>query len=158
MTRSKFMIWNSTLCRKNMERFLKEKEVKPNELSPLTLAFIGDTVFDLLVREELICDANRPANDLHHLAVGRVKASAQAKGVEKILPMLSEEELSAFKRGRNAKSGHQPKNVSRADYHTATGLEALFGYLYLSQRMDRIVELYKTIFPEEADSCETKCQ
>lgn len=83
-----------------MERFLKDKEVKPNELSPLTLAFIGDTVFDLLVREELICDANRPANDLHHLAVERVRATAQAQGVEKSClffprrkpPFLSEEE------------------------------------------------------------------
>lgn len=129
-----------------MERFLKDKEVRANELSPLTLAFIGDTVFDLLVREELICDANRPANDLHQLAVGRVKASAQAKSLEKIMPILTEEEISVFKRGRNAKAGHQPKNVSRADYHTATGFEALFGYLYLTNRTDRIVELYKMMF------------
>lgn len=129
-----------------MERFLKDREVKPNELSPLTLAFIGDTVFDLLVREELICDANRPANDLHHLAVERVRASAQANGVENILPILTEEETAVFKRGRNAKSGHQPKNVSRSDYHMATALEALFGYLYLQNKMDRIVELYKLIY------------
>lgn len=129
-----------------MERFLKEKEVKPNELSPLTLAFIGDTVFDLLVREDLICDANRPANDLHQLAVGRVKATAQAQGIEKLFPVLTEEEIAVFKRGRNAKSGHQPKNVSRADYHAATGLESLFGYLYLMNRTDRVIELYKIIF------------
>lgn len=134
------------MYRDNMERFLKEKNVKPNELSPLTLAFIGDTVFDLLVREDLICDANRPANDLHHLAVSRVKATAQAQQLEKILPILTDEETAVFKRGRNAKSGHQPKNVSRADYHAATGLESLFGYLYLSNRTDRIVELYKIIF------------
>lgn len=134
------------MYRDNMERFLKEKNVKPNELSPLTLAFIGDTVFDLLVREDLICDANRPANDLHHLAVSRVKATAQAQQLEKILPILTDEETTVFKRGRNAKSGHQPKNVSRADYHAATGFESLFGYLYLSNRTDRIVELYKIIF------------
>lgn len=129
-----------------MERFLIEKDVKPNELSPLTLAFIGDTVFDLLVREELICDANRPANDLHHLAVERVRATAQSKGVDKILPVLTEEETAVFKRGRNAKSGHQPKNVSRFDYHMATAMETLFGYLYLCNRMDRIIELYKLIY------------
>jgi ribonuclease-3 family protein len=129
-----------------MERFLKDREVKPNELSPLTLAFIGDTVIDLLVREELICDANRPANDLHHLAVEKVKASAQAEGVEKIIPILTEEETAVFKRGRNAKSGHRPKNAKSSDYHMATAMESLFGYLYLLNRMDRIVELYKMIY------------
>jgi ribonuclease-3 family protein len=85
-----------------MERLLKEKDIRPNELSPLTLAFIGDTVFDLLVREDLICQANRPANDLHNLAVQKVKASAQAHSVDKLMPILSEDEISVFKRGRNA--------------------------------------------------------
>ena len=100
----------------------------------------------VLVREELICDANRPANDLHHLAVERVRATAQAQGVEKIMPVLSEEETAVFKRGRNAKSGHQPKNVSRSDYHMATAMETLFGYLYLMNRTDRILELYRLIY------------
>lgn len=128
-----------------MERLLKEKDVKPNELSPLTLAFIGDTVFDLLVRENLICEANRPANDLHNLAVQKVKASAQAEFVEKILPHLTEAELAVYKRGRNAKSGHLPKNASQSDYHMATGFEALIGYLYLSDEIERIKELFNII-------------
>lgn len=128
-----------------MERFLKEKDIKPKELSPLTLAFIGDTVFDLLVREELICQANRSANDLHLLAVKKVKASAQAESVEKLMPILTDEEIAVYKRGRNAKSGHLPKNASQADYHMATGLETLFGYLYLSNRLDRVTELYNII-------------
>ncbi len=128
-----------------MERLLKEKDVKPNELSPLTLAFIGDTVFDLLVRENLICEANRPANDLHNLAVQKVKASAQAEFVEKILPHLTEAELAVYKRGRNAKSGHLPKNASQSDYHMATGFEALIGYLYLSDEIERIKELFHII-------------
>ncbi len=128
-----------------MERLLKEKDVKPNELSPLTLAFIGDTVFDLLVREDLICKANRPANDLHNLAVQKVKASAQAEFVEKILPHLTEAELAVYKRGRNAKSGHLPKNASQSDYHMATGFEALIGYLYLSDEIERIKELFNII-------------
>ncbi|MEE0981882.1 MAG: ribonuclease III domain-containing protein [Acutalibacteraceae bacterium] len=128
-----------------MERLLKEKDVKPNELSPLTLAFIGDTVFDLLVREDLICKANRPANDLHNLAVQKVKASAQAEFVEKILPHLTEAELAVYKRGRNAKSGHLPKNASQSDYHMATGFEALIGYLYLSDKIERIKELFNII-------------
>ncbi|MEE1065991.1 MAG: ribonuclease III domain-containing protein [Acutalibacteraceae bacterium] len=128
-----------------MERLLKEKDIKPNELSPLTLAFIGDTVFDLLVRESLICQANRPANDLHNLAVQKVKASAQAGFVEKLLPHLTEKEVSVYKRGRNAKSGHLPKNASQSDYHMATGFESLIGYLYLSDEIERIKELFYII-------------
>ena len=128
-----------------MERLLKEKDIRPNELSPLTLAFIGDTVFDLLVREKLICEANRPANDLHNLAVQKVKASAQAGFVEKILPHLNEKEVAVYKRGRNAKSGHLPKNASQSDYHMATGFEALIGYLYLSNEIERIKELFHII-------------
>lgn len=128
-----------------MERLLKEKDIKPNELSPLTLAFIGDTVFDLLVRESLICQANRPANDLHNLAVQKVKASAQAGFVEKLLPHLTEKEVSVYKRGRNAKSGHLPKNASQSDYHMATGFESLIGYLYFSDEIERIKELFYII-------------
>ena len=128
-----------------MERLLKHKDVKPNELSPLTLAFIGDTVFDLLVREDLICTANRSANDLHNLAVRKVKASAQAEFIEKLLPELTEKEVAVFKRGRNAKVGHLPKNASQSDYHAATGFEALIGYLYLSDEIARITELFKII-------------
>lgn len=128
-----------------MERFLSKNEVDADLLSPLTLAFIGDTVYDLLVREEIICDANRPANDLHTLAVKKVKASAQAKAITNILPLLTEKEQAVYKRGRNAKSGHIAKNASTGDYHKATGLEAVFGYLYLSNQLDRIIELYGLI-------------
>ncbi len=128
-----------------MNRFLEEKNVNINQLSPLTLAFIGDTVFDLLVREDIICDANRPANDLHNLAVKKVKASAQAQFAEKLMPVLTEKETAVFKRGRNAKSGHLPKNASQSDYHMATGFEALFGYLYLNGELDRVKELYALI-------------
>lgn len=131
-----------------MDRLLNKKEVNPDGLSPLTLAFIGDTVFDLLVREDIICYANRPANDLHNLAVRKVKASAQAEFVQKLMPFLSEAELAVFKRGRNAKSGHLPKNASQSDYHMATGFEALFGYLYMSGKLERIKELYSLICEE----------
>ena len=135
-----------------MERFLKDKEVKPNELSPLTLAFIGDTVFDLLVREELICDANRPANDLHHLAVERVRATAQAQGVEKIMPVLSEEETAVFKRGRNAKSNTVPKNANMTEYRRATGFEALIGFLYLSGETERLDTLMNIAYENALDN------
>ncbi len=128
-----------------MERFLSEIPVDTKQLSPLTLAFIGDTVFDLLVREQLICRANRPANDLHLLAVKNVKASAQAGFAETLMPHFTDEETAVFKRGRNAKSGHTAKNATSKDYHMATGLEAVFGWLYLNGEMQRIKQLYNLI-------------
>lgn len=128
-----------------MERFLSELPVDTKQLSPLTLAFIGDTVFDLLVREKIICDANRTANDLHSLAVKKVKASAQALFAETVLPHLTDEEISVFKRGRNAKAAHTAKNATVKDYHMATGLEAVFGWLYLRGEMQRIKYLYNII-------------
>lgn len=132
-----------------MERFLSEKNVDPKQLSPLTLAFIGDTVYDLLVREEIICDANRSANDLHALAVKQVKASAQAHAVDEIIGQFTEEELTIYKRGRNAKTAHIAKNASTCDYHKATGLEAVIGYLYLSGNLQRIKEIYCLIRGDE---------
>ena len=111
----------------------------------MNLAFVGDTVFDLLVRSELVCEANRPVNMLHKTASTKVCASAQAKAISSIMPMLSEDELAVFKRGRNARTGGIPKNQSSADYHYATGLECLFGWLYLKGRIERINELYSAI-------------
>lgn len=127
-----------------MERFFNG-ECDPKLLSPLTLAFIGDTVYDLFVREELVCQANRPVGKLHNAAVRLVNAQSQARAAEIIAPLLSEEELSVFKRGRNAKPHHLPKNASESDYHHATGLEALFGYLYLQGNIERLRELFDYI-------------
>lgn len=134
-----------------MERFLPELNVDVNALSPLTLAFIGDTVYDLLVRESIVCDANRPVNDLHSQAVKSVKASAQSLAVKQIMPLLNEDELAAFKRGRNAKTAHTAKNSTVADYHAATGLETLFGYLYLSGNIGRVRELFNIIWGFKLD-------
>lgn len=124
---------------------LIDKSVKTSSLSPLTLAFIGDTVFDLLVRSELVCEANRPVNALHKSASKKVCAAAQAEGIKRILPLLTEEEEAVFKRGRNSHTGGIPKNASSADYHYATGLESLFGWLYLNGQSERIMELYREI-------------
>lgn len=128
---------------------LLDKNADVASLSPLNLAFVGDTVFDLLVRSELVCQANRPVNALHKTASAKVCASAQAKAVNSIMPMLSEDELAVFKRGRNAHTGGIPKNQSSADYHYATGLECLFGWLYLKGRTERINELYAAIVSPE---------
>ena len=118
-------------------------DCEPKQLSPLTLAFIGDGVFDLFVREEIVCAANRPVKELNKLKVERVRCEAQARLFEKLEPHLTEEELEIFRRGRNAHTSHTPKNASSYDYHTATGLEALFGFLYLSDRTERIRDLIK---------------
>ncbi len=123
-------------------------ECNPKMLSPLNLAFIGDTVFDLFVRESLVCEANRPVNKLHKEATKLVKAQAQAEAAQKILPMLTEDEMSVFKRGRNAHTNHKAKNASEGDYHYATAMEALFGYLYLSGEVDRLRELFEAITAE----------
>ena len=124
---------------------LLEKSTNVSSLSPLTLAFVGDTVFDLLVRSELVCEANRPVYALHKAASGKVCAHAQAEAIIKIMPLLTEDEEAVFKRGRNARTGGIPKNQSSADYHYATGLECLFGWLYLKGETDRIKELYNAI-------------
>lgn len=122
-----------------------DKEINPKQLSPLNLAFVGDCVYEMLVRETLVCNANRPVNDLHHESVKYVSAKAQTEAFNKIKDCLTEEETTQFKRGRNAKVGHSPKSATDAEYHTATGVEALFGYLYLSDNLDRIKELFKMI-------------
>lgn len=123
----------------------RNETADPNLLSPLTLAFIGDTVFDLLVREQIVNRANRPVGKLHTLCAKRVCAGAQARAAEHIMPLLGEEEIAVFKRGRNANSGHKPKSASEAEYHAATGLEALFGWLYLKGEAERVLELFDKI-------------
>lgn len=118
---------------------------KPKQLSPTTLAFLGDGVFGLLVREKL-CECDRPSGELHSRSVKLVNATAQAKAFRLIEPMLTEEELSVFKRGRNAHTSTTPKHSTNGEYHAATGLEALFGYIYLSGNDARLRELFTVIW------------
>lgn len=118
----------------------------PQSFSPLALAFVGDAVYGLMVRERLLLEANRPVRQLHTLSVEMVNACAQAKAFRRILPQLTEAELDVFRRGRNAHPGHTPKNQSEGDYHCATGLEALFGWLYLSGEQERLQELFDRIW------------
>lgn len=124
---------------------LYNKDIKVDTLSPLTLAFTGDAVFSLFVREMLVCDANRPVGKLHKLSVNWVKAEAQSKGMRAILPLLTEKETEVFKRGRNAHTSHTPKNQSGCDYHYATGFEALVGYLYLKNETVRLNQLLNEV-------------
>ncbi len=111
--------------------------------SPLTLAFIGDCVFDLIIRTVVVERGNRAANGLHKAKSAVVKAQTQAEMVELLLPELTPEEESVYRRGRNAKSYTTAKNASVGDYRKATGFEALIGYLYLQDDMDRVLYLVK---------------
>ncbi len=115
-----------------------------NMLNPATLAFVGDAVYGLFVRTEL-ARVSRPSGELHRLSVKLVNAVSQAKAFEIISPLLTEKELAVFKRGRNLHTSTTPKSATNAQYHTATGLEALFGYLYLSGEVDRCAELFGII-------------
>ena len=139
-----------------------EKDV--NAYSPLALAYIGDDVYDVIIRTVVVEKANRPAHELHKETVKYVKASAQAKIIDKLLGeesahkadtgaddkdeakekcFLTQEEIDIYKRGRNAKSYTMAKNASMTDYRKATGFEAMIGYLYLSGRQSRVLEIVK---------------
>jgi ribonuclease-3 family protein len=122
-----------------------QQPCNPNTLSPMALAFVGDAVYGLLVRRFLVTQANRPAGELHRRSVEMVNANAQSAASDKIMAMLSEKELAVFRRGRNVHTAHTPKNSTERDYHAATGLEALFGYLYLMGEIDRMNELFDVI-------------
>ena len=116
-----------------------------NKLSMLALAHVGDGVYELLFRTKLCLEGHSNVNNLHKLTVANVNAVAQAKAVEKIISFLDEDELAVYKRGRNTKVNSVPHNANLGQYHAATGLEALFGWLYLLGRKERITELFNLI-------------
>ena len=111
--------------------------------SPLALAYIGDAVYELIIRTVVVEQANRPANELHRITVRYVSAEAQSRIVETLMESFTEEELSVYRRGRNSKPHTMSKNASPADYLKATGFEAVLGYLYLQDKMERVLELVK---------------
>ena len=131
-----------------LDTFTKEfnlgEKVPPSQYSPLTLAYIGDVVYELFVRTYLLRDANFPVNKLHKTAIGVVNAKAQSDLFQKVKESLTEEELAVYKRGRNTNS-HPPKNADMVDYKSATGIEALIGYLYLKGESERILEILKNL-------------
>lgn len=117
-------------------------------MSMLALAHVGDGVFELLTRTRLCLEGHSAVHQLHALTVAHVKAAAQARAMERILPLLSEEEAALYRRGRNAHVHGVPHNASVSDYHAATGLEALFGWLWLQGRRERIEELFSAAWEE----------
>ena len=126
---------------------LKDRDLRT--YSPLTLAYMGDGVYELVIRTVLVKKGNCPVNQLHKKASSLVKAGTQSKMMEALEPILTEEELAVYKRGRNAHSPTMAKHATMADYRRATGFEALMGYLYLKEDYSRIVELVRKGIPEE---------
>lgn len=126
-----------------IHRQFGESKLKPNQYSALALAYIGDSVYDLLIRTLVLDLGNGKVKEFHRTTSGIVKAESQARLVESILKDLTEEEDAIFRHGRNAKSGTSAKNASIVDYRIATGFEALLGYLYLSHKTERALELVK---------------
>ena len=140
-----------------MEKSIKAEDIRalfalePEDIrsySPLTLAYVGDAVYELVIRTMIISKGNAPVNKLHKRSAALVKAPAQAQMMKVIEPLLSEEELHIYKRGRNAKSYTSAKNASVIDYRIATGFEALRGWFYLQERQERMLELIKICLNE----------
>ena len=123
----------------------KLTEREANSYSPLTLAFLGDSVYDTLVREYLLRQANMPVAKLHSAKIKLVCAEFQSKAYDLVAESLSDHELAVLKRGRNATGNTVPKHADAAEYRRATALECLFGYLYLTGGNERIRELFELI-------------
>lgn len=123
-----------------------EKIENPNLYSPLTLAFVGDGVYELYVRTRLMKFGSLNANKLHKLAINYVKAKSQAESVKAIFDFLTDDEIAVYKRGRNAKSATVPKNADMTDYRMATGFETLLGYLYLKEEHERLYEIMRLAY------------
>ncbi len=119
-----------------------------NRISVLGLAHVGDGVYELLTRTMLCQQGHTGVQELHRLTVAHVRAEAQARAAEKLLSLLTEEELALYRRGRNAHVNSVPAHAELSDYHAATGLEALFGWLYLQGRRERVESLFAAISEE----------
>ena len=128
----------------SIKNVLGLKEISPAQLSPLVLAYIGDSIFDLVIKTYLLdTKGNMQVNKLNRFASNIVKAQSQSEMIGIIEPLLSPAEEAVYKRGRNAKSYTSAKNASISDYRRATGFEALMGYLYLEGEYERMIQLIK---------------
>ncbi len=135
------------MMKQGIDSYIREMfhvpDVDIRTYSPLALAYIGDGVFDLIIRSVVVGRGNTKPNRLHQRTSQVVKAHTQAQIIEYLLPQLDEEEADIYRRGRNANSATMAKNATVADYRKATGLEALVGYLYLTDRFERLMDLIK---------------
>lgn len=126
-----------------IEEYFGESKLKPEQYSALGLAYIGDAIYDLIIRTMVMNLGNGKVKNFHRITSGIVKAESQAKLIQQILPELTEEEEAVYHRGRNTKSATSAKNASITDYRVATGFEAVLGYLYLKHDMNRALFLVK---------------
>lgn len=127
-------------------------DINITDYSPLTLAYIGDGIYEIVIRTVIVDEANRQVNKIHKAASNLVKAGTQAKMIHYIMDDLTDEELTIYKRGRNAKAVTRAKHASMSEYRTATGFEALMGWLYLTGQSERMMKLIKksvTVFTAE---------
>lgn len=127
-------------------------DINITDYSPLTLAYIGDGIYEIVIRTVIVDEANRQVNKIHKSASNLVKAGTQAKMIHYIMDDLTDAELTIYKRGRNAKAVTRAKNASMSEYRTATGFEALMGWLYLTGQSERMMKLIKksvTVFTAE---------
>lgn len=138
------MTYSLTLLSKGRNSLFNQNTDLKN-ISPLTYAFVGDSVYELLVRDYVVSLGNAPLKKLNTVKVEYVRCEFQAAAVSKLVDIFSEDEKDVFLRGRNAHVGHVPKNSTTADYHMATALECVFGYLYLKNDTNRIKELFSKI-------------
>ena len=116
------------------------------EISTEALAYLGDSVLEIRVREKLVCDGISGSGNLNRASLSYVKASEQAAAMHRILPLLTEEEEQIFKRGRNMSGGNVPKSATMSEYRTATGMEVLFGYLHMIHQQERADELFRIAY------------
>ena len=133
-------------------------EAEINKISVLGLAHIGDAVYELMTRSALGAEGHTAVQELHRLAIGRVNAAAQARAAERLQPLLDEEESAVFRRGRNAHVNSVPHGANGGEYHAATGLEALFGWLFLQGRTERLNELFESISSADEEKEKEKCR
>ncbi len=130
--------------------YLTDREA--NAYSPLSLAFLGDSVYDTLVREHLLMKANVPVSKLHSAKIKLVCAEFQSDAYEKVAEQLSERELAVLKRGRNATGNTVPKHADALQYRRATAIESLFGFLYITGKTERVRELFALIISDEEEA------
>ena len=142
----------------NVQSIQKVAMTDPNLVSPLVLAYIGDSVYELFVRTRLVIAVKGNVNKLHRTATGYSKSASQADVVHHILDMLTEKEHDIVRRGRNARSGYVPKNANVTEYRYATGFEALLGYLYLTGEVERLIDILNSAvkWVEDKDKDDTR--
>ena len=139
-----------------LEEQFQLPELNVKQYSPLTLAYIGDAIYDLVIRTVLVRQGNMQVNKLHKHASSLVKAEKQSEMIRTLEPQLTEEELHIYKRGRNAKYNTMAKNASVGDYRRATGFEAVIGYLYLKGEYSRMIDLIKAGLAPEKEQVENE--